>query len=259
MNSWDEIIFNNLNKCYGSYQLRKKYTKYLFFSLLISLALITIPICIVYIKYKAENVVDYFPYLVSMELDRPPDLEALSSPPPPPLIEPKQLQEVDVVPVVVDTLATQPEQIDKNKETKDDKNDSLKLDNNKSKDGNGFNVNGDSAIFFIYVDNLPEFPGGKIGLSKFIYQNTVYPDSAQRHHIEGRVLVQFVITKYGDVRDISILKGVNPLLDREALRVVSMFPKWKPGKRAGRPVNVRYQVPFSFKINYNSANSEGKS
>ena len=118
MNSWDEIIFNNLNKCYGSYQLRKKYTKYLFFSLLISLALITIPICIVYIKYKAENVVDYFPYLVSMELDRPPDLEALSSPPPPPLIEPKQLQEVDVVPVVVDTLATQAEQIKKQKTTR---------------------------------------------------------------------------------------------------------------------------------------------
>ena len=95
---------------------------------------------------------------------------------------------------------------------------------------------------------MPMFPGGDAALLKYIAENTIYPDSAKAQNIEGRVIVRFAVTTEGTVSMTSILKGVSPDLDNEALRVVKSLPKFKPGKQGGRVVPVWYMVPITFTL-----------
>ncbi len=101
---------------------------------------------------------------------------------------------------------------------------------------------------FAVIEDKPEFPGGDIALMKFLQKNTKFPEIAKENDIQGRVFVGFVIGKDGKVTDVTILRGVDPYLDKEALRVVKSMPAWKPGKQRGKPVKVRYQVPINFKL-----------
>lgn len=101
---------------------------------------------------------------------------------------------------------------------------------------------------FVVVEEMPMYPGGEIELLKFIADNTQYPDSAKTAGIEGRVIVRFIVTKEGNVEGISVIKGVHPLLDEEALRVVSLLKDFRPGMQGGQPVNVWYMVPITFTL-----------
>lgn len=101
---------------------------------------------------------------------------------------------------------------------------------------------------FVAVQEMPEFPGGDAELLKFIAENTVYPQVAKENSIQGRVIVRFCVTKTGGISRASILKGVSPELDSEALRVVTKLPSFKPGKQDGRAVPVWYMVPISFTL-----------
>ena len=101
---------------------------------------------------------------------------------------------------------------------------------------------------FVVVEQMPEFPGGDVELLKFIAQNTVYPEFAKNNHIMGRVIVRFCVTSKGGISQVSVLKGVSPELDAEALRVVSTLPSFKPGKQNGKDVPVWYMVPISFEL-----------
>jgi len=103
----------------------------------------------------------------------------------------------------------------------------------------------DTEVFFI-VEDMPEFPGGELALRKFIGNAIKYPVIAQENGIQGKVYVTFVVGKDGSVTNASIARGVDPSLDKEALRVVNSLPKWKPGKQRGKPVNVSYTVPINF-------------
>ncbi|MGL5545734.1 MAG: TonB family protein [Tannerellaceae bacterium] len=100
---------------------------------------------------------------------------------------------------------------------------------------------------FVTVEDMPEFPGGPGELMKFIASHVKYPAVAVEKKIQGRVVVQFIVSKTGQVVDAKIARGVDPSLDAEALRVVSSMPKWKPGSQRGVPVNVKYTVPVQFK------------
>jgi len=100
----------------------------------------------------------------------------------------------------------------------------------------------------IIASTPPSFPGGDAGLRKFIYSNVKYPNAARETGIEGKIYVRFCVTKTGKVEKISIIRGVDPLLDKEALRVVNLLPKWTPGENAGKKVNVWYTLPISFKL-----------
>lgn len=97
-------------------------------------------------------------------------------------------------------------------------------------------------------ETMPEYPGGMEALSSFLSENIVYPDEAQEKGISGRVMVQYVIEKDGSVTEVKVMKGVDPLLDAEAVRVVKAMPKWKPGTVNGKPVRVKYMLPIVFKI-----------
>jgi protein TonB len=93
---------------------------------------------------------------------------------------------------------------------------------------------------------MPLFPGGDAELLKYIAENTKYPETAKAAKAEGRVIVRFIVTKEGNADGVSILKGVDPLLDEEAVRVVSSLKGFEPGRQGGMPVNVWYMVPINF-------------
>jgi len=99
---------------------------------------------------------------------------------------------------------------------------------------------------FVVVEEMPMFPGGDTELLAYIRENTKYPEIAKKNGIEGRVIVRFCVTDVGGIDRVSVLKGVDPELDNEAIRVVKTLPKFTPGKQGGKPVNVWYMVPITF-------------
>jgi len=103
-------------------------------------------------------------------------------------------------------------------------------------------------VIFQVVEEMPQFPGGMGEAMKFLAKNMKYPISAQQAKIEGRVIVQFVVEKDGSVSDVKVMRGVNSELDAEAIRVVSMMPKWIPGKQRGKAVAVKYTMPIMFRL-----------
>lgn len=106
----------------------------------------------------------------------------------------------------------------------------------------------EAEVFFI-VENMPEFPGGDLALRQHIAKNVVYPEIAKENGLQGKVFVSFVINQKGEVEQVKIARGVDPALDREAIRVVQNLPKWKPGSQRGKPVKVSYSVPINFQLN----------
>ena len=101
---------------------------------------------------------------------------------------------------------------------------------------------------YMFVEQMPEFPGGEAELLHYISKNIRYPQDAKEKGIQGRVFVGFVIEKDGSVSNIRNLRGVDSELDAEAMRVVESMPKWKPGMHRGEPVRVSYQIPIWFKL-----------
>ena len=103
-------------------------------------------------------------------------------------------------------------------------------------------------VVFQVVEEMPEFTGGMAECMKFLSKNIKYPTIAQENGVQGRVIVQFVVTKEGDITEAKVVRGVDPYLDAEALRVINSMPKWKPGKQNGEAVNVKYTIPVTFKL-----------
>ena len=101
---------------------------------------------------------------------------------------------------------------------------------------------------FMVVEQMPEFPGGMAELMKFLSKNIKYPTIAQENGIQGRVIVQFVVNQDGSIVDPVVMRSVDPYLDKEALRVISSMPKWKPGMQRGKAVRVKYTVPVTFRL-----------
>lgn len=107
----------------------------------------------------------------------------------------------------------------------------------------------EEQTIFEVVEQMPEFPdGGMAGLMQFLSKNIKYPTIAQENGTQGRVTVQFVVNKDGSIVDAKVLRGVDPYLDKEALRVIGTMPKWKPGMQRGKPVRVKYTVPVMFRL-----------
>ena len=102
---------------------------------------------------------------------------------------------------------------------------------------------------FMVVEDAPEFPGGVQALLDYLRKNIKYPQICRENNIQGRVLVSFVVNKDGAIVDPQVVKSVNPSLDKEALRVISGMPNWKPGSQRGKPVRVKYTVPVNFRLN----------
>ena len=104
-------------------------------------------------------------------------------------------------------------------------------------------------IPYTVVEDQPEFPGGAAALYEYLSKNIKYPAICRENNIQGRVVVVFIVNRDGSIVEPEVVKSVNPMLDKEALRVISNMPKWKPGLQFGKPVRVKFTVPVNFRLN----------
>ena len=101
---------------------------------------------------------------------------------------------------------------------------------------------------FVVVEKQPEFPGGSSALMKFLSDNIKYPVIAQENGIQGRVITNFVVERDGSISDVQVIRGQDPSLDKEAVRVIKTMPRWTPGQQRGKPVRVRFTLPVVFRL-----------
>ncbi|HOO99787.1 MAG TPA: energy transducer TonB [Bacteroidales bacterium] len=252
---FDDIVFESRNRDYGAYVLRKKYPRAILTGVLISLfvgsASVLLPF---FIEPSDEFMVAGGGRYVTVEMEElsPPEDFIYVAPPPPPPPETNRSEEIAkyTVPVIVDTLLTaEPElaTIAEALELPADDTDIEVYSNGIGDDlliGDG-SSEGEPAFFLVEV--MPTFRGG--GLDKFrewVNKRTNYPQAAVDAKIRGTVFLTFVVEKDGSVSNVTVLKGVHPLLDNEAVKAISESPRWNPGLQRGQPVRVRYQIPMSF-------------
>ncbi len=108
-----------------------------------------------------------------------------------------------------------------------------------------------SEILDKVPDILPKYPGGEKAMMQFLAKNINYPKEAQEKNLQGKVLISFVVSKTGELKDFKVIKSVHPVLDNEALRVVKLMGKWIPGEVKGEAVETSFTIPVSFKIGAN--------
>jgi len=122
----------------------------------------------------------------------------------------------------------------------------LKYDLRLQKDGSDVLSTNDKT--FDVVEEMPEYPGGQSAMLEYLSKNVRYPEEAHKAGKQGRVIATFVVEKDGSITNAKVVRSIDPLLDAEALRVISSMPNWIPGKQDGKPVAVKYTVPITFKL-----------
>jgi protein TonB len=179
-------------------------------------------------------------------LDQPQEKIEPPPPPPPPPVE-TVVPVRYVAPVVVDSI--KPEEV-KQLMTADQAQVEVKNEEVTAVTEVQVEVKEEEAPveIFVVVEEMPAFPGGEDAMMKFIYANILYPEIAKENNIQGTVTLSFVVNYKGIVDNVKLLKGVDPSLDNEAIRVVKLIPQWKPGRQGGKAVNVSFSVPVKFKL-----------
>jgi protein TonB len=247
---FDDIVFEERNKEYGAYKLRKKYSRTVLIAMLIGIIILSTAVITPYLNAKAlenrqkraERQVE-----IKMEnLDTPNETVAPPPPPPPPPADVVQ-QAKYVPPVVVDSI--KPEEMQQlmtaDQAQVEVKNEEVEIVNEVKEE---VQQEEPEAEPFVVVEEMPMFPGGDPALLLYIMEHTQYPEVAKENNIQGKVIVRFCVTSKGGVDKVSVLKGVDPELDKEAIRVVTTLPAFKPGKQGGKPVPVWYMVPITFTL-----------
>jgi len=268
-NEWVDLVFEGRNQSYGAYKLRKGTTRRNIYALIAVCVLVAA--CIIGLKLK--NIVDE--QRAKVAVTQVTELSALEQKEKKAEVKQKKV-EVKIPEKVVERVKssikfTAPV-IKKDNEVKPEEE--LKtqdeLMNTKTAIGT-FDVKGnddqngevlkakevivqqeppkveENKIFDV-VEQMPAFPGGDAALMKYLRDNIHYPTVAAENGVQGRVVVGFVVEKDGSVTDVNIMKGQDPSLDKEAMRVVKSMPKWIPGKQNGTTVRVKYQVPVTFRL-----------
>lgn len=249
--AFDDIVFEDRNKEYGAYRLRKKYSRNVLIALLIGIIILGTAVITPYINAKAlESRTKRAERQVEIKLenlDQPVEQYAPPPPPPPPPEDVVQ-QAKYVPPVVVDSV--KPEEVTQlmtadqaQVEVKDEE-----VVEEVAQPKEEVQEEETEAEPFVVVEEMPMFPGGEVELLKYIADHTQYPEVAKENNIQGKVIVRFCVTAKGTVDRVSVLKGVDPELDKEAIRVVQTLPPFKPGKQGGVPVPVWYMVPINFTL-----------
>lgn len=259
-----EIIFANKNKAYGAYVLRRLYERYLSWSTIVGSIFLILATSspLIYKAIKPKEVEDkrgkQIVNLIDLEA---PSIENKEAPPPvedlkplkstikflPPVIKPDE-QVVDEYLPTVDEL----KQVDPGSKTQ--QGDSTGVDFTLTDVIDApppvveEPVKDVKEEAFTFAEEMPTFPGGNEELVTFIVKNTVYPEIAKRAGVEGKVFVSFVVEKNGSVSEAGVVKGIGAGCDEEAVRVVKMMPKWKPGRQNGAPVRVKVSIPVVFKL-----------
>jgi protein TonB len=249
---FDDLLFETRNKAYGAYQLRKRYNAVviggtIFASLLVIIAVV-LPFLLTGNSEKVMRGGGHFVQVNMDALQPPPDEIYIPPAPPPPAAASTQDIVKYVPPVVVDTVlstAVQPPTNDEVAASADgEKHDAVMT-------GSGDDLSvGDGLVTdkpFLIVEVMPSFKGGDLAkFQNWVAKRTNYPRDAIENKIRGTVFLTFIVEKDGSVSNVTVVKGVHPLLDDEAVRVISESPKWSPGYQRGQPVRVRFSIPLNF-------------
>ncbi len=266
---WVDLVFEGRNKAYGAYRLRKSTTK----RNILAMVAVVLLLIVAFIILTVKNFVDEQRAKVAMTQV----VELTNYDQPKKKAEVKQKKvEVEperVVERVKSSIKFTAPVIKKDEEVKPDEElktqDELMstktaigtFDVKGNDDANGEILKAKEVIaepeppkheeenkVFDIVEQQPLFPGGPTALMKYLSENTKYPVVAQENGVQGRVTVQFVVEKDGSISDVHVLRGVDPSLDKEAVRVVKSMPRWTPGKQNGITVRVNYRVPVLFRL-----------
>ena len=266
---WVDLVFEGRNKAYGAYRLRKSTTK----RNILAMVAVVILLIVAFIILTVKNFVDEQRAKVAMT--QVAELTNYKQPEKKAEVKQKKV-EVEperVVERVKSSIKFTAPVIKKDEEVKPDEElktqDELMstktaigtFDVKGNDDANGEILKAKDVIaepeppkheeenkVFDIVEQQPLFPGGPTALMKYLSENTKYPVVAQENGVQGRVTVQFVVEKDGSISDVHVLRGVDPSLDREAVRVVKSMPRWTPGKQNGITVRVNYRVPVLFRL-----------
>ena len=266
---WVDLVFEGRNKAYGAYRLRKSTTK----RNILAMVAVVILLIVAFIILTVKNFVDEQRAKVAMT--QVAELTNYKQPEKKAEVKQKKV-EVEperVVERVKSSIKFTAPVIKKDEEVKPDEElktqDELmstktaigSFDVKGNDDANGEILKAKEVIaepeppkheeenkVFDIVEQQPLFPGGPAALMKYLSENTKYPVVAQENGVQGRVTVQFVVEKDGSISDVHVLRGVDPSLDKEAVRVVKSMPRWTPGKQNGITVRVNYRVPVLFRL-----------
>jgi periplasmic protein TonB len=251
--SWDDIVFENRNRDYGAYVVRKGYKGNLSFGLIVTLLVVAFAVAYPFVvKWfgSGDDAVKATPRkLVYTELSAPPPIDK-PKPPPPQIILPRLQKVIKFVPpkVVKEQVVEAAPTITEIKENETGATAQEGPTQVIFEEPVTEIVQPDDDELFTVVDQQPEYEGGYDAMMAFIKANMKYPANARRMQIEGTVHVSFIVSKTGEISDVKVLRGIMTECDREAVRVVQMMPRWKPGKQNGRSVNVRFILPLKFRI-----------
>jgi protein TonB len=250
---FDDLLFQSRNRDYGAYQLRKKYNSAVITGLILASLLVSLAVILPFILTpRSDNVLHGnrgYVQLQSETLEPPQD--AIYVPPASPPPQALHVEEIVtyVPPTVVDSIPpfekTQLSTDEYFNQTTNEITDAKGTGN-----GNDLMAGQDGTATdepFLMVEVMPSFKGG--GLDKFrewITKRTNYPQAAYEKKIKGTVFLTFIIEKDGSVSNVTVVKGVDPLLDNEAAKAIAESPKWTPGMQRGEPVRVRYSIPLNF-------------
>lgn len=269
-NEWTDLVFEGRNQAYGAYKLRKGTAKRNVWALII----VGLAAALLYLGLQLQKMAEANK---KVENTQAVELAKLNTEKKEAKVEKKEIikQEPEkVVEQVKSSVKFTAPVIKKDEEVKEE--DEIKLDEVQKSDKavGAFTVEGNDEVggavlkakediaapeppkhvveettkIFTVVEQMPMYPGGEGALLGYLRDNIHYPTVAAENGVQGRVVVGFVVERDGSITDVKILRGVDPSLDREAMRVVKSMPRWNPGKQNGSAVRVKYQVPVSFRL-----------
>jgi periplasmic protein TonB len=264
-NTWDNpisserlaLVFQDRNQAYGAYIIRRDYNRTVILAVLISFfgltLLVMTPNIVRYISpekivlpfEKPEVILDYIEVIIPERvIELPKEITPL--PPNPPQ---SSKQYTNLIVKEIDSVSkgfTQDDLSKLNLATKSNDKDSI-LGKDPLPDTKGYSGTSDSGPY-IFVQEMPEFPGGESKMLEYISENLYYPKGAQRQNISGTVYIKFVVDPQGQIKNIQLLKGIGGGCEEQAIQVIKRMPLWKPGKQNGQAVNVQLQLPINFKL-----------
>lgn len=258
--SWIDIVFDGRNQHYGAYELRRIRERNNLLALLISTLFLSLALNFILMKKTPAELISAITETPDDGVRTMEDIPVLPPLPPdqPPAGEQArqnilrntlQFNNLEIVDDATTVDSIPPQDAFENAEagTETHLADSM-LTASVALVESGTGINGQSNEPRVWVEQMPEFPGGEVALYQYIQRKTDYPEFAKENEMEGTAYVQFVVEKDGSLSNISIGKGTYKCLNEEALRVVKSMPDWKQGKQNGEPVRVRFVVPIRFDL-----------
>ncbi|HHT22036.1 MAG TPA: energy transducer TonB [Bacteroidales bacterium] len=267
---WIDLIFEGRNKNYGAYVLRKNSPKrhtFAFLAVLIATAaIIAVSLAVSAIndaRKAAREAMTQVTTLSDIELDAPetPEEQQVKQFEAPPPVELKSTIQFTVPEIKKDEEVPE-EQTMKSQDELVKSDVQISIADIKGKDDEtGVDIatlqqhkvivqeeeKKEEKVFDI-VEQPPSFPGGEKAMYEWISKNLVYPMIAQENQIQGRVTIQFVVGRNGEIENVVVARSLDPSCDKEAVRVVKSMPRWIPGKQGGNTVKVKYTLPVQFKL-----------